>query len=59
MNYIGISYGTFLGATYANLLPHRIRALVLDGVVYPPGLGQRRGLHRRQQVLGYLATQPR
>ena len=29
-------YGTFLGATYANMLPHRIRALVLDGVVYPP-----------------------
>lgn len=35
LNYYGISYGTFLGATYANLFPHRVRALVLDGDVNP------------------------
>jgi pimeloyl-ACP methyl ester carboxylesterase len=36
LNYLGISYGTFLGATYANLFPHRVGRLVLDGNV-PPG----------------------
>ncbi|MGB9998487.1 alpha/beta hydrolase [Streptomyces pseudogriseolus] len=29
--YYGISYGTYLGATYANLFPGRVRAMVLDG----------------------------
>ena len=33
LNYLGISYGTFLGATYANLFPGRVRSLVLDGDV--------------------------
>ena len=35
MNYLGVSYGTFLGATYANLFPDRVRAMVLDGNVNP------------------------
>lgn len=35
MNYYGTSYGTFLGATYANLFPGRVRAMVLDGNVDP------------------------
>ena len=35
MNYVGVSYGTFLGATYANLFPNRVRAMVLDGAVNP------------------------
>lgn len=35
LNYLGVSYGTFLGATYANLFPDRVRALVLDGDVNP------------------------
>ncbi len=35
MNYLGVSYGTLLGATYANLFPHRVRAMVLDGNVNP------------------------
>jgi pimeloyl-ACP methyl ester carboxylesterase len=35
LNYIGTSYGTFLGATYANLFPRRVRAMVLDGDVNP------------------------
>jgi pimeloyl-ACP methyl ester carboxylesterase len=33
LNYFGFSYGTFLGATYASLFPHRYRAMVLDGPV--------------------------
>ena len=31
ITYVGFSYGTFLGATYAELFPDRIRAVVLDG----------------------------
>ena len=36
LTYIGTSYGTYLGATYAQLFPDTIRAMVLDGVVNPP-----------------------
>jgi pimeloyl-ACP methyl ester carboxylesterase len=34
-NYLGFSYGTFLGATYADLYPTHIRAMVLDGAEDP------------------------
>jgi pimeloyl-ACP methyl ester carboxylesterase len=33
LTFVGFSYGTFLGATYASLFPDRYRALVLDGAV--------------------------
>jgi pimeloyl-ACP methyl ester carboxylesterase len=33
LNYLGFSYGTFLGSTYASLFPNRYRAMVLDGPV--------------------------
>jgi pimeloyl-ACP methyl ester carboxylesterase len=33
LSYLGFSYGTLLGATYAQLFPQNIRALVLDGAV--------------------------
>ena len=33
--YVGKSYGTFLGATYAELFPSRVGRLVLDGAVDP------------------------
>jgi pimeloyl-ACP methyl ester carboxylesterase len=35
LNYVGYSYGSFLGATYANLFPNKVRALVVDGVLDP------------------------
>ena len=35
LSFLGKSYGTFLGAWYAQLFPRRVRALVLDGVVDP------------------------
>jgi pimeloyl-ACP methyl ester carboxylesterase len=35
LTYWGLSYGTILGATYANLFPSRVRALVLDGNIAP------------------------
>ena len=33
LNYLGLSYGTQLGATYADLYPHRIRTMALDGAL--------------------------
>jgi pimeloyl-ACP methyl ester carboxylesterase len=35
LTYVGFSYGTRLGATYAELFPDTVRALVLDGAVKP------------------------
>ncbi|MBW3083927.1 hypothetical protein KEM60_00109 [Austwickia sp. TVS 96-490-7B] len=35
INYYGISYGTFLGATYAALFPNRVGRMVNDGVLDP------------------------
>ena len=35
LTYVGYSYGTYLGAQYAQLFPKRARALVLDGAVTP------------------------
>ena len=35
LDYLGKSYGTFLGATYADLFPTRVGKFVLDGVVDP------------------------
>ena len=35
LNYLGGSYGTVLGATYANLFPNRVRAMALDSNVNP------------------------
>jgi pimeloyl-ACP methyl ester carboxylesterase len=47
--YLGASYGTFLGATYAGLFPARVGRLVLDGALDPEltaeqlNLGQAKG----------------
>jgi pimeloyl-ACP methyl ester carboxylesterase len=35
LTYVGKSYGTFLGATYAGLFPGRVGRLVLDGAMDP------------------------
>ena len=35
ISYVGFSYGTYVGATYATLFPERIRAFVLDAVEAP------------------------
>jgi pimeloyl-ACP methyl ester carboxylesterase len=35
LTYSAVSYGTFLGQTYANMFPDRVRAMALDGLVDP------------------------
>ncbi len=52
LTYLGKSYGTFLGATYAGLFPKQVGRFVLDGVVPPDltseqvNLGQAEGFER-------------
>ncbi len=35
LNFVGYSYGSYLGVTYANLFPDRVGALVIDGIIDP------------------------
>jgi pimeloyl-ACP methyl ester carboxylesterase len=35
INYVGYSYGTYLGALYAQKYPSHVRAMVLDGAIDP------------------------
>jgi pimeloyl-ACP methyl ester carboxylesterase len=48
LNFIGVSYGTYLGATYANLFPRNVRALVLDGNIDPVAAATGRGDEARR-----------
>ncbi|MEV6973192.1 alpha/beta hydrolase [Kitasatospora sp. NPDC093806] len=43
LSYLGTSYGGYLGATYANLFPHRVRAMVLDSAPDPIAWSTGRG----------------
>jgi pimeloyl-ACP methyl ester carboxylesterase len=36
LTYIGLSYGSYLGQTYANMFPNRVRAMLLNGLVDAP-----------------------
>ncbi|CEA06589.1 Carboxylesterase A precursor [Arthrobacter saudimassiliensis] len=59
LNYLGFSYGTFLGATYAELFPERVGRLVLDAGLDPAAsneeitLGQAAGFE--QAIRTYVA----
>jgi pimeloyl-ACP methyl ester carboxylesterase len=35
MNFVGYSYGSLVGSTYAAMFPEKVRAVVIDGVVNP------------------------
>jgi pimeloyl-ACP methyl ester carboxylesterase len=35
LTYLGYSYGSHIGNTYANMFPSKVRALVIDGVLNP------------------------
>jgi pimeloyl-ACP methyl ester carboxylesterase len=49
LTYAGYSYGSYLGATYANLFPGKVRALVVDGVLDPVAWSTGRGDQARAQ----------
>ncbi|MER6574363.1 alpha/beta hydrolase [Nonomuraea sp. NPDC001023] len=50
LTYLGKSYGTFLGAVYADLFPGKVRALALDGALDPAGS---RVLVNTEQAVGF------
>lgn len=50
LNYLGFSYGTFLGATYAKLYPDRVGRMVLDAAVDPSISGLEMGV---VQAIGF------
>ncbi len=50
LHYVGASYGTFLGATYAGLFPSRVGRLVLDGALDPSLSAER---VNREQAAGF------
>jgi pimeloyl-ACP methyl ester carboxylesterase len=58
LNYLGYSYGTLLGATYAGMYPKRVGRMVLDGALDPAStsfevnVGQSEGFE--QELRAYL-----
>jgi pimeloyl-ACP methyl ester carboxylesterase len=48
LTYWGVSYGSYLGTTYANLFPGKVRALVVDGVLDPIAWSTGRGDQARR-----------
>jgi pimeloyl-ACP methyl ester carboxylesterase len=65
LSFVGYSYGTFLGASYANEYPSRVRAVVLDGPVdlsasaRASTLGQARGFeHALDDFLADCSASP-
>ncbi len=50
ISFLGFSYGTLLGAAYADAYPSRVRAFVLDGVLDPTADANERV---RRQALGF------
>jgi len=50
LNYLGYSYGTFLGATYAGIFPEKVGRFVLDGALDPSMSNDELGM---QQAEGF------
>ncbi|MER7174002.1 alpha/beta hydrolase [Streptomyces mesophilus] len=66
ISYFGVSYGTYLGAVYATLFPHRSDRFVLDSSLPPEGYdiealrGQGEGFEERFPDFGaFAAADPR
>ncbi|MGH2762138.1 MAG: alpha/beta hydrolase [Thermoleophilaceae bacterium] len=53
LSYLGFSYGTFLGVTYASLFPNSYRALVLDGALDADRYINEPLLSLREQTAGF------
>ncbi|MGH3168448.1 MAG: alpha/beta hydrolase [Trebonia sp.] len=65
LTYLGKSYGTILGASYAQQFPSRVRALVLDGAVDPSLTGLQSDITQAEgfegafgQFTDWCVTQP-
>jgi pimeloyl-ACP methyl ester carboxylesterase len=58
VTFIGGSYGTFLGATYANMFPRRVRAMALAAIIDPVAWVNRgpRRAHRSGGVCAHVPS---
>jgi pimeloyl-ACP methyl ester carboxylesterase len=60
LHYLGYSYGTFLGATYAKLFPDKVGRLVLDGAIDPSvsglDVGTTQGIGFESALRAYMAS---
>ncbi|GAA1405384.1 alpha/beta hydrolase [Glutamicibacter uratoxydans] len=54
LDYLGYSYGTFLGATYADIFPDKVGRLVLDGAMDPTASGEELTLAQAQGFEGEI-----
>jgi pimeloyl-ACP methyl ester carboxylesterase len=50
LNYLGVSYGTYLGTLYAKFFPDRVGRMVLDGAIDPAATGTEQNL---TQAIGF------
>ena len=50
LNYLGFSYGTFLGTTYAALYPTKVGRMVLDGAIDPQVTDEQQSIN---QLIGF------
>jgi pimeloyl-ACP methyl ester carboxylesterase len=53
LTYVGFSYGTLIGATYANVFPRRVRAIIIDGNVDPDQRTNRRLANKFDRAGGF------
>ncbi|MFC7343652.1 alpha/beta hydrolase [Saccharopolyspora griseoalba] len=64
LNFLGVSYGSYLGAAYAHEFPQRVGRMVLDSVVSPDrwhdfDVQQARAVLRQREVLlDWIAARP-
>lgn len=54
LDYLGYSYGTFLGSTYADLFPQKVGRFVLDGAMDPLATAQQLTLAQAQGFEGEI-----
>ncbi|BCY09697.1 alpha/beta hydrolase [Actinoplanes sp. L3-i22] len=53
LTYIGFSYGTMIGATYVNLFPSKVRAVIIDGNVDPDQRANHRLANKFERAGGF------
>ena len=56
ISYLGMSYGTYLGAVYRSLFPTRVRSMILDSAVDPARFGVNQLLDPMEATERALAT---
>ena len=56
LNYLGFSYGTYLGQVYGTLFPAHVRRMVLDSTADPTGVWYNDNLRQEYAIQGRIAA---